>query len=175
MIREPSAREEVLRGFWPSGGALLMSIALTPAPPTLEAAMAAIRTRGLRASSARRLVLAALFEAGTPVTAERIASGLDGRLTASDLGSVYRNLETLERAGIVRHLHVAHGPGLYAIAKDEDEGFLACERCGEVRAGNPHAVAVIRGAVRKAFGYDASFLHFPIVGVCPECAEDQGR
>lgn len=147
-----------------------MSIALTPVPPTLDAAMAAIRARGLRASSARRLVLAALFEAGTPVTAERIASGLDGRFPQSDLGSVYRNLETLAQAGIVRHLHVAHGPGLYAIARDEDEGFLACERCGEVRAGNPHAVTVIRGAVRKAFGYDASFLHFPIVGVCPNCA-----
>jgi hypothetical protein len=24
--------------------------------------------------------------------------------------------------------------------------------------------------VQKAFGYDASFVHFPIVGVCPTCA-----
>jgi Fur family transcriptional regulator, ferric uptake regulator len=148
-----------------------MSIALTPAPVTLDAAVAAVRASGLRASSARRLVLAALFEAGKPVTADGIASGLGGRLTASDLGSVYRNLETLERAGIVRHLHAAHGPGLYAIARDDDEGFLACERCDEVRAANPRAVALIRGAVRKAFGYDASFLSFPIVGVCPNCAE----
>jgi hypothetical protein len=23
--------------------------------------------------------------------------------------------------------------------------------------------------VRKAFGYEASFVHFPIVGVCPRC------
>jgi Fur family ferric uptake transcriptional regulator len=150
-----------------------MSLVLSPAPATLDAAMATIRARGLRASSARRLVLAALFAAGKPVSAEQIASGLDGRVTASDLGSVYRNLETLEQAGLVRHLHAAHGPGLYAIARDEDEGFLACERCGEVRAGNPRAVAVIRGAVRKAFGYDASFLSFPIVGVCSDCARHE--
>jgi Fur family transcriptional regulator, ferric uptake regulator len=152
-----------------------MNHALTPAPATLDAAMATLRARGLRASSARRLVLAALVEAGAPITAERIASGLDGRLTTSDLGSVYRNLETLERAGVVRHLHVAHGPGVYAIAREEDEGFLSCERCGEVRAGNPRAIVVIRGAVRKAFGYDAKFVHFPIVGVCPHCAgHDEG-
>jgi Fur family ferric uptake transcriptional regulator len=149
-----------------------MSIALSPAPATIDAAVATLRTRGLRASSARRLVLAALFAADRPVTAEQIAGGLDGRVPPSDLGSVYRNLETLEELGVVRHLHAGHGPGLYAIARDGDEGFLACERCGAVQAGNPRAVTVIRGAVLKAFGYDASFKHFPIVGICPQCAQN---
>jgi Fur family transcriptional regulator, ferric uptake regulator len=188
MIRESPAREEVLRGFWPSEGAL-MSTLLSPAtasldaargkphaatataPVTLDATLATLRARGLRASSARRLVLQALLEAARPITAERIANGLGGQITPSDLGSVYRNLETLERAGVVRHLHAAHGAGLYAIARDEDQGFLACERCGEVQPANPRAVTVIRHAVRKAFGYDASFLHFPIVGICPDCAQ----
>jgi hypothetical protein len=44
-----------------------------------------------------------------------------------------------------------------------------------VRAANPRAVAVIRGAVLKAFGYEASFLHFPIVGVCATCADAEER
>jgi Fur family ferric uptake transcriptional regulator len=140
--------------------------------------MATVRSNGLRASSARRLVLSALFAAaGRPITAEQIASGLDGLTPPSDLGSVYRNLETLERLGVVRHLHAAHGPGLYTIARDEHEGYLACERCGEVRAGNPRAIAVLRQAVQKAFGYEASFGHFPIVGICHACAtaaEEQG-
>jgi Fur family ferric uptake transcriptional regulator len=144
-----------------------------PAPATVDAAMATVRAGGLRASSARRLVLSALFAADAPVTAEQVAGGLGGRVPRSDIGSVYRNLETLEEVGLVRHVHAAHGPARYAIARDEDEGFLACERCGEVRPGNPHSVAVIRGAVRKAFGYDASFRHFPIVGVCPACAEEE--
>jgi Fur family transcriptional regulator, ferric uptake regulator len=174
MIRESPAREEVLRGFWPSEGALmstLLAAAPGTAPATLDATLTTLRARGLRASSARRLVLQALLAADRPITAEQVASGLGGRITSSDLGSVYRNLETLERAGVVRHLHPAHGPGLYAIARPEDEGFLTCELCGEVRAGNPRDVAVIRGAVRKAFGYDAGFLRFPIVGICPDCAQ----
>ena len=145
----------------------------TPAPATLAAAMATVRARGLRASSARRLVLAALFAADKPVTAEQIATGLDGLTPTSDLGSVYRNLETLERLGVVRHVHAAHGPGLYTIARDEHEGFLACERCGEIKPANPRAVALIRQAVHRAFGYDASFVHFPIVGVCPSCTAEE--
>jgi Fur family ferric uptake transcriptional regulator len=139
---------------------------------SVDGAVATLRARGLRVSSARRLVLEALVAARAPVTAEAIAGGLDGRTPRSDLGSVYRNLETLERAGVVRHLHAPHGAGLYALAHGEDEGFLTCERCGEVRPADPHAVAVIRGAVRKAFGYDVSFREFPIVGVCRRCSED---
>ena len=116
-------------------------------------------------------MLEALFAAAGPVTAEEIAGGLDGRFPRSDLGSVYRNLETLKELGVVRHLHCAQAAGRYAIAHHADEGFLACERCGEVRPANAHAVAVIRGAVRKAFGYEASFGSFPIVGICPRCSE----
>ena len=142
-------------------------------PGSLEAAVATVRAQGLRVSTARRLVLEALFAAGGPVTAERVAAGLDGRVPPSDLGSVYRNLETLARLGVVRHLRAAHGPARYAISQSADEAFLACERCGEIRPANAHAAAVIRGAVRKAFGYDASFGSFPIVGVCPRCSEDE--
>ena len=139
------------------------------APRTVDDAVAAVRACGLKASSARRLVLAALFAADAPVTAERIASGLGGELPASDIGSVYRNLEILERLGVVRHLHAAHGPGVYAIAREEVDGYVACERCGEVRVADPRAMSLIRTAVERAFGYEASFVHFPIVGVCARC------
>jgi Fur family ferric uptake transcriptional regulator len=150
-----------------------MSISSSPAqahaPASLAAAVATVRSNGLRASTARRLVLAALFAADRPVTAEQIASGLDGATPPSDLASVYRNLETLERLGVVRHLHAAHGAGLYTITRDDHEGYLACERCGDIRPANAAALRLIRHAVQKAFGYDASFVHFPIVGVCPDC------
>ena len=45
-------------------------------------------------------------------SAEELAAGLGGRVPRSDLASVYRNLETLERHGVVRHVHLGHGPGL---------------------------------------------------------------
>jgi Fe2+ or Zn2+ uptake regulation protein len=147
-----------------------MSTPAYPVPATLDAAMAAVRARGLRASTARRLVLAALVNAKEPVTAQEIATGLGGELPSSDLASVYRNLETLERAELVHHVHAAHGPGRYVLA-DDTNGFLTCERCGTIEPANPRALALIRGAVQKAFGYEASFVHFPIVGVCRGCSE----
>ena len=79
----------------------------------MEGALGILREQGLRVSSARRLVLQSLFAADGPASAEAIASRTD---LALDLASVYRNLETLERVGIVQHVHLGHGPGLYALA-----------------------------------------------------------
>jgi Fe2+ or Zn2+ uptake regulation protein len=136
---------------------------------TLDAAVAALRARGLRVSAARRLVLEALYAADGPVGADAIASGLDGRLPASDLASVYRNLETLEGLGLVSHVHLGHGPGLYAVAGQGPREFLSCEHCGAHLAVPPAALDEVRDALRASFGWEARFTHFPVVGACPSC------
>ena len=134
----------------------------------MDAATALLRERGLRVSSARRLVLEALFAADTPISAERIAAGVDGRLPCSDLASVYRNLDTLQGIGLVQHVHVRHGPGLYALAQT-DRGYLVCEACRSFRVVEEAELADLRSALQAAFGFHADFSHFPILGRCAEC------
>jgi Fur family transcriptional regulator, ferric uptake regulator len=145
-----------------------------PAPPlpaaSADEAMAAVRSRGMRVSAARRLLIEALFAAEGPVTAEELADGLGGSVTVSDPASVYRNLERLESIGLVRHVHLGHGPGLYALSGRIAAGYVVCDRCGARRAAADEELETVREAVRDRFGYEASFTHFPIVGLCPECA-----
>jgi Fur family ferric uptake transcriptional regulator len=135
-----------------------------------ESAVQAIRDRGLRVTASRRLVIEALYGAGRPVTAEEIASGMYGALPRCDLASVYRNLETLEAEGLVRHMHLGHGPGLYAPSADHDE-YATCERCGRSEIIPPATLPAIRAAVSAAVGYAASFSHSPLAGLCPVCQE----
>jgi len=87
----------------------------------------------------------------------------------SDLASVYRNLETLEALGLVRHMHLGHGPGRYAPAGRQDE-LAACERCGACAVLPRDTAAAIRSAVRDAVGFEPFFHHFPLAGLCPACA-----
>ncbi|MFN8204197.1 MAG: Fur family transcriptional regulator [Solirubrobacteraceae bacterium] len=138
--------------------------------PDLSSALAALRARGLRVSAARRLVLEALYASDDPLTAERIAAGLDGRVPRSDPGSVYRNLETLESVGLVRHFHLGHGPGLYIRPSAGVREYLVCDSCGSVRAVEPAELDRVRALIRDEFGYVARFTHFPIAGLCPACA-----
>lgn len=139
------------------------------AATSVEDAVELLRERGLRASAARRLVLEALFAADAPISAERVASGVEGRVPRSDLASVYRNLETLEAAGLVRHVHLGHSPGLYALAGATDREYLVCESCAAVRAVASTELDEVRESVRERFGYVPHFTHFPLVGLCPNC------
>jgi Fur family ferric uptake transcriptional regulator len=136
----------------------------------VDEAIVQLREAGHRASAARRRVLEALFAADGPVSAELVADGLEGRFPRMDLASVYRNLDVLEAAGLVRHLHLGHGPGLYEPAGSPEREHLACERCGRVTSTEPARLDRIRTLIRRDFGYEARFDHFPILGLCAECA-----
>src|SRR5215207_7969817 len=139
-------------------------------PASVQAAATALRARGHRVSAARRLVLEALFAAGgEPVIAEDIAGGLGGRLPGSDLASVYRNLGTLERTGLVHHFHLGHGPRRYALSEPGVAGYAVCDRCATRVALPGRAVAPIAMALRSACGFEAELSHFPIMGRCRAC------
>lgn len=111
-------------------------------------------------------MLETLFGADGPVSAEWIARHLDAELT-----SVYRNLEALERHGIVRHVHLGHSPGLYALVGAGEREYLYCDRCGAVRSVRPAELEPVRRQIARRLGYDARFTHFAIVGTCRACAE----
>jgi Fur family transcriptional regulator, ferric uptake regulator len=150
-----------------------MTVSATTPPLRFESpksVLNALRGRGLRVSTARRVVVHTLFAAERPLSAEEIAAGVDGNWPPVDLASVYRNLETLEELGAVRHFHAGHGPGRYALTGDGEREYLACERCGASLEVEPAELDTVRAEVRQRFGYAVRFTHFPIVGLCDECA-----
>jgi Fur family ferric uptake transcriptional regulator len=134
----------------------------------------ATRRAGGRFSAARRAVLEALFAAEGPISAEHVARSLAQDGNELELSSVYRSLEHLERLGAVRHVHIGHGPGLYALTGDGEREYLACERCGRVEAVHAEELDPVRELIRELSGYEARFTHFPIIGLCRSCAATGG-
>ncbi len=139
-----------------------------------EEVLDALRAAGHRVSRPSRVVVDALFAAEGPLTAEQIADGGGGEPV--ELTSVYRNLERLERLGVVSHVHAGHGPGLYALARAGagDPEDLVCDSCGAIAVADPAALEQVRRAIRRAFGHEASFTHFPMHGRCRDCAAAGG-
>jgi Fur family ferric uptake transcriptional regulator len=133
---------------------------------SLEEVEAAVRRDGGRLTRPRRQVLEALFAAEGLASAEQIA-GHEIELT-----SVYRNLERLEELGVVRHVHLGHGPGLYGLVGDGEREYLVCEACGQVTVAEPGRLDRAREAIRETLGFDARFTHFPIHGLCSACGGD---
>jgi Fur family ferric uptake transcriptional regulator len=131
----------------------------------IDDAIEALRARGLRLSTTRQLVLDTLFAASAPLSAEEIAAML--QLVAT---TVYRNLETLERHGLLHHVHLGHGPGLYALAGRGPREYIYCPDCSTGKTVRPELLDPVRGHIKRRFGYEVSFTHFALVGICQACA-----
>ncbi len=75
-----------------------------------EEVLSRLRSAGDRVTTPRRLLVRCLLEASWHRTAEEIAVEIQARAPDISISTVYRNLEELERLGVVVHSHLGHGP-----------------------------------------------------------------
>lgn len=128
-----------------------------------------LRAGGGRVTPCRRAVLEILFRASDGgVTAEDLAGQVRSRLPEVNMSTIYRNLEELQRLGILVHAHLGHGPAFYRLAARARAHFV-CEGCGamiEVPIGMFSALA--QGA-ESEFGFSIDPVHFAVSGRCRHC------
>lgn len=132
----------------------------------MESALAVLREDGGRASTSRRAILEVLFDSTGPRSTEQVAVGASPTL---DVASTYRNLEHLERVGLVRHVHLGHGPALYELAGRGMSEYALCESCGASTSFDPSELDAARVVLADITGYLPRFSHFPLVGLCAQC------
>jgi Fur family ferric uptake transcriptional regulator len=137
-------------------------------PTDLEAR---IRASGGRMTAARRAVIDEIVGAGGHVTAEDLIERVRGALPGVDPSTIYRNLSALEDAGVVYHVHLAHGPSVYHLTDaDKIHAHAVCEHCGaeaEVPAG---ALRELANDLLAANGFQLGRQHFALTGRCRRCA-----
>ena len=99
-----------------------------------------LRAQGLRLTAQRRQVLAAV-EALVHATPEAIGTRLREEAgpggSAPDASTVYRNLELLERLGLVWHTHLGKGAPIYHAGQQHRHVHVACQSCGEISSVDP--------------------------------------
>ncbi len=145
---------------------------LSAARPVVDLgeALAVLRENGGRVSTSRRALLQVLFDADGPVSVEQLAAK---SVPALDVPSTYRTLERLEQVGLVRHVHLGHGPGLYELSSESDREYAWCESCGKAASLSPERLDAARAVIEKSIGYRPRFGHFPLVGLCADCIAAQ--
>jgi Fe2+ or Zn2+ uptake regulation protein len=143
-----------------------------PAPTSSEsvdAVLELVRARGGRVTTARRQLLEALFTSVEHRTAEELTAEVQSRTPDVHLSTIYRNLDELERLGVIVHTHLGHGPATYHLASSA-HGHLVCERCGlTVEAPEELFGGLARGAQRD-YGFSVDPRHFAVLGRCSDCS-----
>ena len=146
-----------------------------PAEPDdlVEEVLSLVRGRGGRVTTARRQLVEALFELSSHATAEDLAAAVQSRSPEVHLSTIYRNLDELERLGVIVHAHLGHGPATYHLATSA-HGHLVCEMCGATYEAPAELFEALRTAALKEFGFIIDPRHFAVLGRCSACATEGG-
>ncbi len=137
---------------------------------TVEDVLALVREHGGRVTSPRRLLLEALFDRSGHQTAEDLAEAVQDRAPDVALSTIYRNLDELERLGVIVHSHLGHGPATYHLAATAHCHFV-CQSCGAAVAAPDELFAGLAASALDRFGFEIDTHHFAILGRCAACRE----
>jgi len=122
----------------------------------------------MRMTEARKLILEELRRSSKHPTADEIFLKLRTELPSLSLATVYRNLELLERLGVVKRLELSSGRRHYD-GNVLDHAHMRCIECGEV----VDMPLPGRGWLRKVLSlsdYDLIGINIELVGICKRCA-----
>jgi len=138
---------------------------------TVEDALALVRRSGGRVTSSRRFLLQALFDSEGHRTAEELAAQVQAEAPDIHLSTIYRNLDELERLGVVVHSHFGHGPATYHLASAV-HGHFMCEECGTLIEVPDSLFTDLAGRARAQFGFTIDPHHVAMLGRCRTCSEE---
>ncbi|HTU38474.1 MAG TPA: Fur family transcriptional regulator [Acidimicrobiales bacterium] len=136
---------------------------------TLEDALELVRSEGGRVTSSRRLLLQALFASSGHRTAEDLAVEVQAEAPDIHISTIYRNLEELERLGVIVHSHFGHGPTTYHLATSV-HGHFVCEECGRLIEVPESIFDGLAKQARTRFGFTIDPHHFAMLGRCADCS-----
>jgi len=133
-----------------------------------------LRSRGLRLTAQRQLILEAVLDLGH-ATPEQVHTAVRGVAAGVNITTIYRTLELLERLGLVTHTHLSHGSPTYHAAGENTHVHLVCRICGTVDEVDPEVFRPLADQLAAERGFQIDIGHVALFGVCgrSECGEQQ--
>jgi Fur family ferric uptake transcriptional regulator len=129
-----------------------------------------LRSRGLRWTPQRRLILEVLEETHGHVTGSELVDRCRARDADTTPSTVYRTLDVLEELGYLSHSHSAAGREEFHILPEAEHAHLQCRSCDGVWELDAAAARRITAPLRREHGFTADLGHLTISGICAACA-----
>jgi Fur family ferric uptake transcriptional regulator len=129
--------------------------------------------KAFRLTRQRRAILEELRRVRCHPAADQVYAMVRRRLPRVSLGTVYRNLDSMTRSGLVRRLDVGSGSCRFdGTTKPHDHAV--CAVCGRVDDVSEPALRVDYDAAGAATGYAIRTHRLQFVGLCPSCRRRRG-
>ncbi len=129
-----------------------------------------LRSRGLRLTAQRQMVLEAVYELGH-ATPDQVHSAVAERAAGVNITTVYRTLELLENLGLITHAHLSHGAPTYHGVGDPQHVHLVCRGCGHIDEIPPEYLAPLAARLKREQSFIVDIGHVALFGLCSGCGE----
>ncbi|GIW06196.1 MAG: transcriptional repressor [Dehalococcoidia bacterium] len=134
---------------------------------------ALLRSRGLRVTPQRIVILDAIAGAHDHFSAEDIHSAIADDNPGINLSTVYRTLETFERHHLVRRTDLGLNRIVYHWSGRAPHHHLVCHACGRIIEIDDDALQALTRELERRYGFHADLQHQSVFGHCANCLNHQ--
>jgi Fur family ferric uptake transcriptional regulator len=145
----------------------------------VDQATALLRAAGQRVTKPRVALLACIIGAdGQHLSADALAEQVADSDPPIHRATIYRTLEGLTAAGVLRHVHLDRGLTAYhlvdkppsAVHGHAEHLHAQCSQCGQVTDLPAHVLGDTAIRIRRASGFRLDASHVALSGRCKNCA-----
>jgi Fur family ferric uptake transcriptional regulator len=126
-----------------------------------------LKNGGLKITSARIKLLDIFKHAKKPLAVKEIAKNLNGQ----DLVTLYRNIESLQKLGIIKQLNLNNRQAYYELASGEHHHHVICNSCGKISDVKIKEVALNKNFIHKIGFAKITDHSLEFFGLCKSCAK----
>jgi Fur family transcriptional regulator, ferric uptake regulator len=129
-----------------------------------------IKNSGLKYTEHRHNVLTRIAKSKTPIAVIQIIEDLKKKYNI-DQATVYRNLSSLESAGLLRRYDYNHGHAHYELNTGEDTHQIVCNKCETIeKISGQNFDDIIKKIIKKSKKFKTtSRVNLEIYGECRTC------
>ncbi|NIM93171.1 MAG: hypothetical protein GTO18_05615 [Anaerolineales bacterium] len=135
-----------------------------------------LRQEGYRVTPQRAVILETIAHLEGHSSAQEVHHLARERLPGLNVATVYRTLDTLQRAGLIDLLSTRDDSMRFAL-KDEanQHGHLHCVKCGLVLEVEMKPFQRMSESIERVHGFHADMDHFTLRGICQHCHDASDR
>lgn len=133
-----------------------------------------LRSRGLRLTNPRRLILEIVRATDVHPTALWVYQRARRRAPRVSLGTVYRNLRVLANEGLLKEMAAGRGLGRFD-GNLSDHCHIVCVSCGRISDLAEFLDRSLESRVAARTGFTVSHHRVEFYGRCPDCVGKRRR
>ena len=139
----------------------------------LERTHQTLNVPGLRITNQRALIMDIIRRGQGHLDADEVYRRAREKHPRLSLSTVYRNLQTLKRLGLVEELHFDEAHHHYELKPPTEHHHLVCLSCGRVVEFEYPLAQLVKKNIAEAKDFQITDSEIRLTGYCPRCRQER--